>query len=248
MTLAYWERHRFDDPAVAADRDELLKSANQNPDRYTAFLNLLHSGRRDAVCTALEYFHYQDRQARWGFGNPLDEYAGEVLDCARWVLRGTPLPEARGKDRASALWAIQNRAEAADAPLITAALRAVDGDVVDDGAVSAAGQSLYDCEVPEDPELVAQLGAMALDEDRPLRVRVACARALSSAESDQAADLAVRLTDLSELELQMAGALVLTAHLETHRPLLERLVATWPPDSPEADDIRDALEEDEDDA
>jgi hypothetical protein len=248
MTLAYWERHRFDDPALAADRDELLKSADQNPDPYAAFLNLLRSGRRDAVCTALEYFHYEDRQARWGFGNPLDEYAVEVLDRARWVLRGTPLPEARGKDRASALWAIQNHAEAADAPLITAALRAVDGDIVDDGAVSAAEQCLYACDVPEDPELVAQLGSMALDDDRPLRVRVACARALASAESKQAAELAVRLTDLSELKLQLAGALVLTAHLDTHRPLLERLVATWPPNSPEADDIRDALEEDEDDA
>ncbi|MFF0723756.1 hypothetical protein [Streptomyces sp. NPDC004134] len=140
MTLTYWERHRFDDPAVAADRGELLKSADQNPDPYAAFLRLLRSGQRDA-CTALEYFHYQDRQARWGFGNPLDEYAGEVLDRARWVLRGTPLPEARGEDRASALWAIQNHAEAADAPLITAALRAIDGDVVDDGAVSAAGSA-----------------------------------------------------------------------------------------------------------
>ncbi|MBO8191083.1 hypothetical protein ITI46_05150 [Streptomyces oryzae] len=247
MTLAYWERHRFDDPAVAADRDELLKSADQNPDPCAAFLRLLRSGRRDAVCTALEYFHYQDRQARWGFGNPLDEYAAEVLDHARWVLRGTPLPEARGEDRASALWAIQNHAEAADAPLITAALRTVDGDVVD-GAVSAAGQCLYACDVPEDPELVAQLGAMALDEDRPLRVRASCARALASAESDQAAELAVLLTGLAELELQMAGALVLTAHLDTHRPLLECLVATWPPNAPEANDIRDALEEDDDDA
>ncbi|MEE4418787.1 hypothetical protein [Streptomyces bugieae] len=243
MTLGYWERHGFDDPAVAADRDELIKSADQNPDRCAAFRNLLRSGRRDAVCTALEYFHYEDRQARWGFGNPLDEYAGEVLDRARWVLRGTPLPEARGQDRASALWAIQNHAEAADAPLITAALRAVDGDVVDDGAVSAAGQCLYACDVPEDGELVAQLGAMALDEDRPLRVRVACAGALASAESDQAAEIAVRLTDVPERELQLAGALVLTAHLDTHRPLLERLVATWPPNTPQADDIRDALAE-----
>ncbi|MGY0055202.1 hypothetical protein ACWY4P_01240 [Streptomyces sp. LZ34] len=248
MTLGYWERHGFDDLAVAADRDELLKSADQNPDPCAAFLNLLRSGRRDAVCTALEYFHYEDRQARWGFGNPLDEHAAEVLDRARWVLRGTPLPEARGQDRASALWAIQNHAEAVDAPLITAVLRAADGDVVDDGAVSAAGQCLYACDVPEDRELVAQLGAMALDEDRPLPVRVACAGALASAESDQAAELAARLTDLPELELQLAGALVLTAHLDTHRPLLERLVATWPPNTPQADDIRDALEEDEDDA
>ncbi|MFE2182833.1 hypothetical protein [Streptomyces sp. NPDC059455] len=248
MTLGYWERHSFDDLAVTAERDELLKPADQNPDPCAAFLNLLRSGRRDAVCAALEYFHYEDRQARWGFGNPLDEYAAEVLDRARWVLRGTPLPEVRGQDRASALWAIQNHAEAADAPLITAALRAVNGDVVDDGAVSAAGQCLYACDVPEDRELVAQLGAMALDEDRPLRVRVACARALASAESDQAAELAVRLTDLPELELQMACAVVLTAHLDTHRPLLERLVAAWPPNAPQADDIRDALEEDQDDA
>ncbi|MBL1110945.1 hypothetical protein JK364_00735 [Streptomyces sp. 110] len=111
-------------------------------------------------------------------------------------------------------------AEAADAPLITAALRAVNGDVVDDGAVSAAGQCLYACDVPEDRELVAQLGAMALDEDRPLRVRVACARALASAESDQAAERAVRLTDLAELELQMAGAVGTQwwrpAHLADH--------------------------------
>ncbi|MGO4424819.1 hypothetical protein AB4Z54_40555 [Streptomyces sp. MCAF7] len=245
MTLAYWERHRFDDLAVAADRDELLKSADQNPDPCAAFLSLLRSGRRDAVCTALEYFHYQDRQARWGFGNPLDQYAAEVLDRARWVLRGTPLPEARGQDRASALWAMQNHAEAADAPLITAALRAVNGDVVDDGAVSAAGQCLYACDVPEDFELVAQLGAMALDEDRPLRVRAACASALASAESEQAADIAIRLTDLPDLELQLAGALVLTAHLDTHRPLLERLLATWPSNTPQAADIRDALEEDD---
>ncbi|WP_030800762.1 hypothetical protein [Streptomyces sp. NRRL S-337] len=248
MTLAYWERHRFDDAAMAADRDELLKSADQNPDPRAAFLNLLRSGQRDAVCTALEYFHYEDRQARWGFGNPLDEHAVEVLDRARWVLRGTPLPEAQGQDRASALWAVQNHAEAVDAPLIIAALRAVDGDVVDDGAVSAAGQCLYACDVPEDPELVAQLGAMALDEYRPLRVREACARALASAESDQAAELALRLTGLPEIELQLAGALVLTAHIDTHRLLLERLLATWPPNTPHADDIRDALEEDEDDA
>lgn len=248
MTLAYWERHPFDDLAMAADRDELLKSADQNPDPYAAFLRLLRSGRRDAVCTALEYFHYQDRQARWGFGNPLDEYAAEVLDRARWVLRGTLLPEARGQDRASALWAIQNHAEAADAPLITAALRAMNVDVVDDGVVSAAEQCLYACDVPEAPELVAQLGAMALDKERPLRIRVACARALASAESDQAADIAVRLTDLPELELQLAGALVLTAHIDTHRPLLERLLATWPSNVPPADDIREALEEDANDA
>ncbi|KPC60852.1 hypothetical protein [Streptomyces chattanoogensis] len=131
--------------------------------------------------------------------------------------------------------------------MIIAALRAVDGDVVDDGAMSAAGQCLCACDVPEDPELVAQLGVMALDEDRPLRVRAACARAPASAESDQAAELAVRLTGLAELELQLAGALVLTAHLDTHRPLLERLVATWPPNTLGANDIRDALEEDEDD-
>ncbi|NUP36060.1 MAG: TetR family transcriptional regulator, partial [Streptomyces sp.] len=48
MTLAYWEAHRFDNLAVAADRDELLKSADQSPDPYAAFLNLLRSGRRDA--------------------------------------------------------------------------------------------------------------------------------------------------------------------------------------------------------
>ena len=52
-----------------------------------------------------------------------------------------------------ALWAIQNHAEAADAPLITAALYAVNGDIDDDGAVSAAAQCLYACDVPEDPSL-----------------------------------------------------------------------------------------------
>lgn len=54
MTLGYWERHSLDDLAVTAERNELLKSADQNPEPYAAFLNLLRSGRRDAVCAAPE--------------------------------------------------------------------------------------------------------------------------------------------------------------------------------------------------
>jgi hypothetical protein len=70
---------------------------------------------------------------------------------------------------------------------------------------------------------------MALDETRRLRLRTARATALASAESDQAAEIAPRLTDLRDIERQLAGALVLTAHIDTHRPLLERLLASWPP-------------------
>ncbi|MFK4267882.1 hypothetical protein [Streptomyces milbemycinicus] len=162
MTLAYWERHRFDDLAVAAGRDELLKSADRNPDPYAAFLNLLRSGRRDAVV-----------------------HGAGVL----------PLP----------------------GPASPVGLRQPTGRVRRGGAGP-----------------------------RPVgAARDAAAGSTRAAESDQAADIAVRLTDLPELELQLAGALVLTAHLDTHRPLLERLVATWPSNTPQADDIRDALEEDD---
>ncbi|MFI0710324.1 hypothetical protein ACH4SK_06650 [Streptomyces inhibens] len=88
----------------------------------SAFRTLLHSGHTAAAGIALDHFQYSDALTRFGGESVVEQYAPEVLTVARGLLRQPPAPEddstTAGANHASALNAMMNIAEAADADLI----------------------------------------------------------------------------------------------------------------------------------
>jgi hypothetical protein len=241
----HWHGCALDDELARA-HTELMDPAGESA-YLRAFRTLLHSGRPAATGIALDHFQYSGALTRFGGQSAVERFAPEVLAIARASLRQPPAPAAgdtfEGANHASALNAMMNLAEPADAELIVAALeRATNGNVID-AACAAARTALYECAEP-DTRLVAALGAVAFDENLDLVVREGALSALFYTGGAEATGLLVRATESGELRLQAEGALGLTVRhrFHAHRERLERLVATWPEDAGyRGSEVREAL-------
>ncbi|MEV6970669.1 hypothetical protein AB0M47_36765 [Hamadaea sp. NPDC051192] len=239
MTTYYWDSVSLDAAELEVARAELVKPSS-DATFVDAFLKLLRSEQRVPVSVALARFQYAEAESRWGGGNPCEPYEMEVLDRARWVLRQPPLTAAEsgarrdGADHASALLAMTNLAQPEDAELIADVMdRTTDPEVLSN-ATAAASKPLEQADKPN-PRLVEVIGRIAMDDSQDRRTRAEVMEALRFAHCAEGADIAMRFTESDDVQLQVSAASVLaTAHLATHREVVERLMASWPQDTPGA--------------
>ncbi|MFI0735266.1 hypothetical protein ACH4S9_40735 [Streptomyces sp. NPDC021225] len=213
-----------------------------------AFRTLLHSGNTIAAGIALDHFQYSGALTRFGAESAVERYGAEALAVARELLRRPPTPEDEntftGANHASALNAMMNIAEPADADLIADALALATNANVRSAACSAAATALDAAETPS-PRLVAALGAVAFDESlEDMGERTEALHAVFEADDPEATALLVRATESGEHRMQVYGALGLTTNgrFHDHREHVERLAATWPQDAQyPASLVREAL-------
>ncbi|MFD8380220.1 hypothetical protein ACFV2X_17000 [Streptomyces sp. NPDC059679] len=244
----HWQGCELPDTELEQAHDELMAPTEAQA-YLRAFRTLLHSGHTVAAGIALDHFQYSGALTRFGGESAVEQYGPDVLAVARELLRQPPIPEdedtSAGANHASALNAMMNLAEAADADLIADALTLATNDNVRSTACSAAATALAAAETPS-PRLVAALGAVAFDEslDVDMGERTQALHAVFEADDPEATALLVRATESSELRLQIQGALGLTTsgRFHDHRERVEQLAATWPQDAPyEARLVREAL-------
>ncbi|WP_344659841.1 hypothetical protein [Catenulispora subtropica] len=232
MTTYYWDATTLASPELVVA--QTILTGARDGDVVAAFHLLLRSGERVPVAMAVAWFQYAEAQARWGVDNPYEAAAAEVLERARWLLRFPPMPAADSgavrdeADHASALLAMTNLAEAQDADLIADVIERSSEPEVLANAAWAAGGPLEQADAPE-PRLVEAIGRRAGDRTLDPRIRAELLGALRFADCERGAEIAMRLAEESDVEMQVAAAQVLAAaHLATHRPVVERLRASWP--------------------
>ncbi|MFI0448123.1 hypothetical protein [Actinomadura sp. 6N118] len=220
----FWNNSDLDEELNQA-LDELMEPTEEGA-YLRAFRTMLHSGDTAAAGIALDHFQYSGALTRFGGESVVEQYETEVLAVARDLLRQPPMPD--GSNHASALNAMMNIAEPADADLIADALETTNGNV-HDPACAAAGTALARSDVPS-PRLLAVLAALAFDEAIDMEDRTRALSSVAEADCPEAIRLLIRATESPALEMQVAGAVGLGIHdrLPVHRELLERLVATWP--------------------
>jgi hypothetical protein len=243
----HWHGVPLGDPGLEHARAELAAPASREA-LISAFLTLLRSARTSAVGTALDHYAYAEAFSRHGFGNPFEPHADELLEKARDLLRQPPLPadqsgvDEDGANHASALCAMLNLAEEEDADLVAAALAGATGPNVCGAGMTTAGRVLRRSTVAA-PALVAVLREIAEDVGRPSRERAEALDALGRSTSEQAMDVLLIAVDSDDLVIQVNAAWNLAhADLDRYRPLLERVVATWPADAPyPGSDVLDLL-------
>ncbi|KAB2349501.1 hypothetical protein [Actinomadura rudentiformis] len=208
--------------------------------RLGEFSARLESDDIDVVREALDDYQSAQADTRWGVDNPYWPVANEVLFAARDLLGQPP----SGRSHASALTAMLHLAEEEDADLIADVLEGVPDAEVREMALLAAGTALAKGEEPN-RRLLALITAMALDEDLDVRERKDALHPLEGLDLPEAEDLLVRLSESSELELQVhaAGCLATPLRLRVHRDRVKQLAESWPEDAGwEAKHIREALE------
>ncbi|MFG2630323.1 HEAT repeat domain-containing protein [Streptomyces sp. NPDC048473] len=200
----------------------------------------LESDDIDVVRGALDDYQSAQATTRWGVDNPYWPLADEVRFAARDLLRQLP----SGHSHASALTVMWHLAEEEDADLIADALEGAPDAEVREMALLAAGTALAAGEEPN-RRLLALITAMVLDEGLDVRDRKDAMQALDDLDLPEVEDLLVRLSESSELELQVcaAGCLATPLRLRVHRDRVRRLAKSWPKDAGwEAAHIREAVE------
>ncbi|GGW65235.1 hypothetical protein [Streptomyces xantholiticus] len=208
--------------------------------RLGEFSARLKSDDIDVVCGALDDYQSAQADTRWGVDNPYWPLANEVRFAARDLLGQPP----SGHSHASALTIMWHLAEEEDADLIADALEGAPDAGVREDALLAAGTALAEGEEPN-RRLLELIGAMVLDEGLDVRDRRKAMHALDDLDLPEVEDLIVRLSESSELELQLhaAGCLATPLRLRIHRDRVRRLVKSWPEDAGwEAKHIREAIE------
>ncbi|MFE7112997.1 hypothetical protein ACFU98_41450 [Streptomyces sp. NPDC057575] len=200
----------------------------------------LESDDIDVVCGALDDYQSAQATTRWGVDNPYWPLANEVRFAARELLE----QPSSGRSHASALTVMWHLAEEGDAGLIADALESATDAGVREDALLAAGTALAAGEEPNQ-RLLALITTMVLDEGLDVRDRKNAMQALDDLDLPEVADLIVRVSESSELELQVhaAGYLATPLRLRAHRDRVRRLVESWPEDAGWwADQIREAVE------
>ncbi|WP_157847638.1 HEAT repeat domain-containing protein [Streptomyces violens] len=250
MHSHYWQGCELSAPELA-HAHEVLASPAPPAERITAFLKLLRSG--DPVATGIAMDHYQlaDATRRFGEDNPFTDHSDELLATAREVLRQSPSSATlsphvgEGANHASALYAITNLAEAEDSALLAKIIRTTRTPEVRNVALEVAGGVMWNSETP-DPQLLKTLKEIALNQHEEYMDRVYALNATGSARSEDAISTLVRATKDSDLRIQAHAALSLAEEdlVVKYRPLIEQLIATWPPDAPSpANEVRLAIAE-----
>ncbi|MEU5103527.1 hypothetical protein AB0H07_14710 [Streptomyces sp. NPDC021354] len=243
----HWEGCELPDAELEQAHHELMAPTEEQA-YLRAFRTLLHSGNTIAAGIALDHFQYSGALTRFGGESVVEQYGPDVLAVARELLRRPPTPEDEdtfaGANHASALNAMMNIAEPADADLIADALALATNANVRSAACSAAATALDAAETPS-PRLVAALGAVAFDESlEDMGERTEALHAVFEADDPEATALLVRATESGERRMQVYGALGLTTNgrFHDHRERVERLAATWPQDAQyPASLVREAL-------
>ncbi|WP_331767652.1 hypothetical protein [Embleya sp. NBC_00896] len=209
--------------------------------RLGEFSARLESDDIDVVRGALDDYQSAQADTRWGVDNPYWPLDNEVLFAARDLLGQPP----SGYSHASALTVMWHLAEEEDADLIADALEGAPDAGVREMALAAAGTALAEGEEPN-RRLLALITAMVLDEGLDVQDRKDAMRALDDLDLPEVEDLLVRVSESSELELQVyaAGCLATPLRLRVHRDRVRQLAKSWPEDAGwEAEHIRrEALE------
>ncbi|MDO0931820.1 hypothetical protein QQY66_09045 [Streptomyces sp. DG2A-72] len=248
----HWQGVKLGDPALDAARSELASPSDEDA-ALRAFVDLLRSGVTAAVGIALDHYHYAISMERHGFGNVLRDFDQEVLQRARQILRDAPSAASetgasmKGRDSASALLIMINRAEVEDSESIARVLDAPPNYDAESAAFRSAGRILQ-LSAGVDERLVTALTRVVFDDGRDVDDRLEALQALSKSSSPQALADFRRALELNDLELQATAARALAKHdLVSHRSLIEAKAATWPEDAPyPASDVRDILAESDD--
>ncbi|HEY1094032.1 MAG TPA: hypothetical protein VGE61_04980 [Glycomyces sp.] len=186
---------------------------------------------------------YQTAQAttRWGVDNPYEPLADEVRRAALRLL-GTDRSE---RERSIALTMLWHLGEAEDAGVIVDVLESTADEEVREMALLAAGTALAQGGDELDRRLFEMVAGMVLDAGLEVRERRNAMHALTDLEFPEVEELILQLSESPEIELQVCAAVCLGSpqQVRRHRVLLERLVASWPPDAGgEAQIVREALE------
>ncbi|MFI8851421.1 hypothetical protein ACIGW3_14695 [Streptomyces sp. NPDC053499] len=172
--------------------------------------------------------------------NPYWPLDNEVRFAARRLLGQPP----SGDSHASALTMLWHLAEEEDADLIADVLEGATDAGVREDALLAAGTALAEGEEPN-RRLLELITAMVLDEGLDVRDRRKAMHALDDLDLPEVEDLLVRLSESSELKLQVyaAGCLATPVRLRVHRDRVRRLAKSWPQDAGwEAKHVREAVE------
>jgi len=185
---------------------------------------------------------YQTAQAttRWGVDNPYEPLADEVRRAALRLLG----PDRSERERSIALTMLWHLGEAEDAGVIADVLESAADEEVREMALLAAGTALAQGDEP-DRRLFELVAGTVLDAGLEVRERRNAMHALADLGFPEVEELILRLSESPELELQVCAAVCLGSpqQVRRHRALLERLVASWPPDAGgEAQIVREALE------
>ncbi|MFI6739100.1 HEAT repeat domain-containing protein [Nonomuraea sp. NPDC050451] len=196
--------------------------------RLGEFSARLESDDADVVRGALDDYQSAQADTRWGVDNPYWPLANEVRFAARDLLRRPP----SGGGHASALTVMWHLAEEEDADLLADALEGAPDAEVREMALLAAGAALAKGEEPN-RRLLALITAMVLDEGLEVQDRRDALRALDDLDFPEVEDLIVRVSESSELELQVcaAGYLATPLRLRVHRDRVTRLAKSWPEDA-----------------
>ncbi|WP_406163126.1 hypothetical protein OG298_41705 [Streptomyces sp. NBC_01005] len=208
--------------------------------RLGEFSARLESDDIDVVCGALDDYQSAQATTRWGVDNPYWPLANEVRFAARELLA----QPSSGRSHASALTVMWHLAKEEDAGLIADALDSATDAGVREDALLAAGTALAAGEEPN-RRLLALITTMVLDEGLDVRDRKNAMQALDDLDLPEVADFIVRVSESSELELQVhaAGYLATPLRLRVHRDRVRRLAESWPEDAGWwADQIREAVE------
>ncbi|MEO3873473.1 hypothetical protein ABGB18_32075 [Nonomuraea sp. B12E4] len=201
--------------------------------RLGAFSARLQSDDVHVVSRALESYQTAEAHTRFGGDNPYWPLAGEVLFAARDLLGMPPSPGdediPEGRTHSSALTVMMHLAEAEDADLIADALEGAPTAGVREAALRAARSALMEGEEPN-PRLLAMISAMVLDETLDVSDRQDALSALDDLDSPEVEALIVRVSESSDLELQVSAASCLATplRLRVHRDRVRRLVESWP--------------------
>jgi hypothetical protein len=243
----YWHDAHLGESQLEQARAALARDDLAQP--VQPFLVLLGSARIAARGIALDHFHYAEATSRFGSANPFWPHRAKVLAAARALLADPPVSrgfegaDIDGANQASALGAMVNLAEPADAARVAEAMETAPNRVVREVALQCAGTILESA--PAQPDLSEAIRDLARDSDASDRDRGEALQLLALADPGEAVALALDLVRHPSLRLQADAAWLLAEHdRNRYAPVLASIVAGWPEDAPyPAFEVRQLLED-----
>ncbi|MFD9219025.1 hypothetical protein ACFWDI_03075 [Streptomyces sp. NPDC060064] len=226
----HWGSVHFRDSRLEKARALLASGERSDGD----FRTLLDSDSVAAVGMAFDHYRYAESTTRFGGGNPFEGHEPQLLRKARDFLSRPALPKEAtgaqedGADHASALLVLMDLALPQDADLIAAALRKAVSINSLAAATMAAGALLERSDVPSQ-NLVTALRDITFDDSMPESRRRHALLSLGNAKIPQVADMIAAAAKINKGRFETDAAIILsTAHLSTHRSIVEEIVSTWP--------------------
>lgn len=243
----YWHDADLGEPALEQARAALAR--DDPAELVRPFLLLLGSARIAARGIALDHFHHAEATSRFGSANPFRPHRATVLEAARALLADPPVSqgfegaEIDGANQASALGAMVNLAEPADAARVAMVIGTAPNRAVREVALLCAETILQSA--PAQPALSEAIRDLARDTEASDRDRGDALQLLVLAEPEEAVALALELLRHPSLRLQADAAWLLAEQdRDRYAPLLAGVVAGWPDDAPyPAFEVRQLLDD-----